>query len=90
MAAWKFAPDELEVASLAVEAASRADLAQQRRKDGLVLIDSRGKSYAHPAVSIRESAEINAARLLKQLGLSKENPQTSRAASALAHKRWGT
>ncbi len=89
MGAWKFQPDELEVARLAVEAVSRADLAQQKlEEDGLVLADSRGKSYAHPAAGIREAAETSAARLLRQLGLSKESPQASRAAAALARKRW--
>lgn len=66
MDAWRFQPDELEVARLAVEAVSRADKAQETLvRQGLVLVDARGKSYAHPAAAIRGSAETSAARLLK-------------------------
>lgn len=67
---WTFSADELELLKLAVEAVDRATKAQEiLKREGLTVLDRFQQVKEHPAVAIRNTAEINAARLLKQLGL---------------------
>lgn len=65
-----FSAEELELFMLAVEAVDRCDRAQRLlAKEGVVVKDRFGQAREHPAVAIRNSAETNAAKLLRQLGL---------------------
>lgn len=70
---WQFTPDELEVLRLAVEAVDRAEAAQKAiRIAGVLIKDRFGALKPNPACIIRAAAEVNAARLLRQLGFSTE------------------
>ena len=90
--AWEFAPDELEVLRLAVEAVDRACRAQALLdKEGLMLPGRYGPKE-HPAAAVRTAAEASAARLLKQIGFRRYEAQPGGAArkgaAALAKARW--
>jgi phage terminase small subunit len=70
---FSFSPDELELLSLAVECVDRAEKAQViLMREGVTSIDRFGQVKEHAAVTVRNSAETNAAKLLRQLGLRAE------------------
>ncbi|MBA2312726.1 MAG: P27 family phage terminase small subunit [Actinobacteria bacterium] len=78
-AAWQFSADEAAILELAVQALDRCDKAQELLvAEGLVVKDRFGQPREHPAASIRTSAEASCARLLRQLGLSREAQQALR------------
>ena len=71
--AWTFTPDEAEVLKLACEAVDRAEKAQGAiRVAGVLIKDRFGAVKENPACKIRAAAEVNAARLLRQLEFSAE------------------
>lgn len=84
---WQFAPDELELLTLAVEACDRAHKAQALLDaQGVTITDRFGQAKEHPAVAIRTSAETSAARLLKQLGFHVEAERAVRNAEISSGK----
>lgn len=78
-ATWTFTPDETAVLELAVEAVDRADRAQRDiDSHGILVADRFGQLKANEAIGVKATAEVNAARLLKQLGLHVEVERQNR------------
>lgn len=84
---WQFSADELELLTLAVEAADRAHRAQEiLDREGVTIRDRFAQVKEHPAVAIRTGAETSAARLLKQLALHVEAEKAVRNAAIRSGK----
>jgi P27 family predicted phage terminase small subunit len=73
---WEILESDFTVLRIALESFDR--LQEARRvidKEGMILVDGKGKKYAHPALAVEKESRTGLLRAWRQLGLDLEPPQ---------------